>query len=54
MYTNILLQKTFDATQIGNPIIINLYLNVTIKYIMIRNATNSAPEVDLSTVFCLF
>ena len=33
--------------------ILNLYLNKVINSVAIRNATNSDPKVEDSTVFCL-
>ena len=47
----LILRKTFISPSIGTPIILNLYLNETIKSVVIRNAKNSAPKVELSTVF---
>ena len=53
LYTYLLSHKTFDDSSIGTPIILNLYLNETIKFVAIHNATNSVPKTELSTVFCL-
>jgi len=52
--TLLLSHKTWLAPSIGTPIIHNLYLNSTMSSIAILSATNSAPYVDVSTVFCLF
>ena len=53
MYTDPLSQKTFAAPSVDTPIIINLYLNETIKSVAICNAKNSATKVELSTIFYL-
>ena len=53
LYTDSLSQKTFAAPSIGTPIILNLYLNETFKFVAIHNASNSAPKVEFSTIFYL-
>ena len=52
VYIFIVTEK-FAAPSIGTPIIPNLYLNETIKSVAIHNAENSAPKVELSTLFWL-
>ena len=53
LYKNSLSHKTFAAPSIGTQIILNLYLNETIKSIVIYNAMNSAQKLEFSTVFSL-
>jgi len=36
------------------PNILSLYLNATNNFVAIRNATNSDPKLEDSTVFCRF
>ena len=52
--TLMLSHRTWLAPSIGIPIILSLYLNSVISSIAILSATNSAPYVDVSTMFYLF
>ena len=49
--TGLLSQKTSAGQSIGTPDIRSLYLNPSIVSIAIRNAMNSEPTFDESTVF---
>ena len=53
LYKYSLSQKPSSYPSLGTPIILNLYLNEPIKFITIRNATNSFPKFELSNIFCL-
>jgi hypothetical protein len=46
-------QKAAVDSSKGMPIILSLYRRPSIMSTAIRNATNSEPNVDDSTVFCL-
>ena len=52
--TDSLSTHTFALSGIGTPIIRNLYCKLIIFSTVILNATNSEPNVDISTVFCRF
>ena len=54
MTTALLLQNTLQGPSIGTPIILSLYCSPSIISIGILIATNLDPNVDDSTVFCLF
>jgi hypothetical protein len=50
--TDSLSHITEQGPSIGTPSMRSLYLRASISSIAIRSATNSAPNVELSTVFC--
>ena len=52
MKTDSLSQNTLAAPSIGMPNMRSLYLSDIICSVDNRNATNSAPKVDDSTVVC--
>ena len=51
--TDLLSQKMSAAPSMGTPNIRNLYCSDSIISVAIRNAINSDPKLEDSTVFCL-
>ena len=52
--TDSLSQKTLVGPSSDTPIILNLYLKEIINSVPVQRAMYSDPNVEVSTVFCLF